>query len=68
MRTTCHNLECPGHDACTHNIHRDGMRDRNECPEGQYYMSAKQSIWADYVKKCEENNTERMPYNLFFEY
>lgn len=68
MNTTCHNSECPDHGTCTHNIHRDGMRNKSHCPEGHYYMSAKQGIWVEYTRKCEENGTERMPYNIYFEH
>ena len=68
MRTTCHNSECPDYETCTHNIHIDGMRKKGSCPEGQHYMSMKQSIWAEYIKKCEENGAEPMPYNIYFEH
>ena len=68
METTCHNDGCPEIDTCTHNIHKDGMRNKDLCPEGQYYMSMKQSIWAGYEKKCEETGREPMPYNIYFEH
>ena len=68
MSTTCHNLDCPEHDTCIHNIHKDGMRKKEACPGDQYYMSAKQGIWTDYVRKCEERGAEPMPYNIYFEH
>lgn len=68
MSTTCSNLNCPDYKTCTHNIHRDGMRERGTCPEDFYYMSQKQGIWKDYTEKCEAEGIEPLPYNLYFEH
>lgn len=65
MSTTCNNFECPEYKTCNFNIHNGGKK---PCPKDQHYMSSKQRIWADYTRKCEENGTEPMPYNIYFEH
>jgi len=67
MSTTCRNNNCPNIERCDHNIHRDGMRPRDQCPEGFSYMSQRQAIYREYRERCEVEEVDPLPYNIYFE-
>ncbi len=61
--TTCHNFECPQIETCMFNIWRAHENPApcmgKDKPGFGDYLSAKQSIYKDYVKKAKERGEEK---------
>lgn len=55
------------HVRCNHNIWTDGLKCAGN-DIGFSYKSAQQAIYADYVTKCEQKETEPMNRFHYFEF
>ncbi len=68
--TTCHNFECPHIETCTFNIW-EAPESKGPCMDGKNdsgdYLSAKQAIYGDYIKKAAAQKEKPMSRTEYFE-